>query len=1036
MSSSLQIQVLGPISVRWNGQAIPLPASKKTRALLGFLALAPTAHGRGRLCDLLWEGPADPRGALRWSLSRIRSLVEQDGSSRIQSDRDTVRFDSSGVDVDLHHVTSIHFSDLDQVSTERLAEAAGLFRGELLEGLDLTNCYHYHAWVMRERDVARALRVHLLRELAVRGRGGEEGVLQARTWVGVAPLSEEAHLTLMQRLADIGRTHEARMHCETSAALLRRELGAAPERLARWLREHPRSRAPEVSPRPSDDEPEPKPVAGPSSSGATDDAAYRTPGTPLVARTSELQAIDDLVRTTVEGQATELFFFGEAGLGKTRLLEELGHRFVEQGGRVLAGRAFEAEMLRSYGAWLDLLAGVDVQSLPADLKARIEPLISHHATPIPTAGATRDHLYETVTDLLEHLAGRCPHAILIDDLQWLDEGSIALLHYVTRTLDRGTRLLIAGTARPGELIDNPPVLSVLRSLRRQHHVRQFDLAPLSLDDAARIAEGITEGIDVQGIAAESEGNPLLLIELAHARARGETRVPESIEDLFQQRLDLLDEVSTELLPWAAALGRTFSLDVLAKATGRDLLRLAAALETLERRAILRTTAEGQYDFAHDLVRRTIYERISVPRRSILHRRIARSLAGGGDLAVPVAGDVAHHAELGHDLGLAARAAAVTGKQSLRLFANQDAWAIADRGLRLINRLEGEQDLALRMDLLEIKVLAAKTTALRHQGEIQAELEDALARAQAKGRSGITAKGFYLLSVLHEDQGETSEAERASIQAARSGRSSDALSSARQLANTARCIIQLEGDVEHARGLLAEAHALAEDHALQDVELLWGQGLLGHWDGNVEEALDAIQKALALARSADDRWRECSCLAWLGILAFTLQDLEGLRDWSQQLVEVSTRMGELGKAAFGRALQALAARADGSPGAESLLDQALQGLRGADAKAHLSWTLNRAARQEIDEANQVQARTLAQEALTAAEAVRRPSEAARARILLARCGFLDQDPDSAMAHLQHLRDDLDRELSLDQDARQAIVNLLAGLPGDPFHDHQT
>ena len=101
--SGFALQVLGNLTVRWRGGAVPLPASKKTRALLGYLALSQGPHGRGELCDLLWDGPADPRGALRWSLSRLRAVLERDGQKRILADRESVSLTSNGVDLDLAH---------------------------------------------------------------------------------------------------------------------------------------------------------------------------------------------------------------------------------------------------------------------------------------------------------------------------------------------------------------------------------------------------------------------------------------------------------------------------------------------------------------------------------------------------------------------------------------------------------------------------------------------------------------------------------------------------------------------------------------------------------------------------------------------------------------------------------------------------------------------------------------------------------------------------------------------------------------------
>src|SRR5215470_5615258 len=107
MGSRLKLAVLGEFRVIRDGQVVALPPSKKTRALLAYLAVVPRPQRRERLCEMFWEIPDDPRGALRWSLSRIRQIVGSGDESCVRADRNTVFLDPAGFDCDFRLIASL-----------------------------------------------------------------------------------------------------------------------------------------------------------------------------------------------------------------------------------------------------------------------------------------------------------------------------------------------------------------------------------------------------------------------------------------------------------------------------------------------------------------------------------------------------------------------------------------------------------------------------------------------------------------------------------------------------------------------------------------------------------------------------------------------------------------------------------------------------------------------------------------------------------------------------------------------------------------
>lgn len=201
--------MLGALAVSRSGRAIVLPASRKTRALLAYLALNPRPQRRDWLCELLWEVPDDPRGALRWSLSRLRSTVAGDGSDVIAADRERVWMEADAIATDLTAIRSL-VDKLDTADIAAMQEAASRLRQPLLAGLDLPRQPAFQAWLTAERDEVGALRTRLLRALA--GRLADqpgEALPWLREWVEVEPCEPAPALALDAALKRLGRFDEA-----------------------------------------------------------------------------------------------------------------------------------------------------------------------------------------------------------------------------------------------------------------------------------------------------------------------------------------------------------------------------------------------------------------------------------------------------------------------------------------------------------------------------------------------------------------------------------------------------------------------------------------------------------------------------------------------------------------------------------------------------------------------------------------------------------------------------------------------------------
>jgi TolB-like protein/DNA-binding SARP family transcriptional activator/Tfp pilus assembly protein PilF len=243
----LHLHLLGGIELLRDGQPVLLPPSRKTRALLAYLATTGRRQRRERLCTMFWDVPDDPRGALRWSLSRLRAAVGDDARERIVADREAVELDAGDMDIDVLAVRrGLADTALD---VDGLARLVARFRGEFLEGLELTSCPEFHSWCIAEREDLRQLHVQALdRLVALLGDQPDTAAGYARLLVRRNPGSEAARATLVRLLARAGRLREAEEQYELGLKALT-ELGAPPAgELDRVWRDVRRPAARPVSP--------------------------------------------------------------------------------------------------------------------------------------------------------------------------------------------------------------------------------------------------------------------------------------------------------------------------------------------------------------------------------------------------------------------------------------------------------------------------------------------------------------------------------------------------------------------------------------------------------------------------------------------------------------------------------------------------------------------------------------------------------------------------------------------------------------------
>jgi DNA-binding SARP family transcriptional activator len=993
-TSALEIRLLGELTVLRGGVPCPLPSSKKTRALLGYLVSTGRPHSRERLCELFWEGPDDPRGGLRWALSKIRPLLDEGDVRRLQADREHVGFEPAGAVVDLAEVRALAKAGIDKASLEELRAGAARFRGRFLEGHDLSDCVHFYTWCVGEREQLRSLQVSFLMHLIERLAGSpDEALKYARALVSLDPLAESSHVRLIRLLGDAGRTREALEEYRRCRRILSAQIGAKPSIELEQLRVALTESA-------SVQKLTDRELAAPATPVVESEPAPSAGQTPLVGRRSELSCIESAIRdarSTPPKTPAVLLFVGDPGAGKSRMLEELAARARSAGGALLSGRAFEAEGVRPYGAWLDALRTAPDEQSAEFARGELGTLLDH---PRESQTSDRTLLFEAIGRHFRKLIeARGLLVLILDDIQWLDESSAALLHFLGRSL-RGERVVIAAGARPGELSDNAAALRAVRALERERNLTRVAIEPLDPEQTASLHRQIAPSVDAGEIWSESRGNPLFVIELARAALHRSGEVPENLAMLITSRLERLDGDAQTVLPWAAALGRAFDVGVLIDVTGLPATALLGALADLERHAVVRATGPSGYDFVHDLVRRAAYEQMSDPRRRLVHLQIARSLWAGPGGAVR-AGDVVHHAALAGDHELAATACIAAGTHCIRLFAYADAWELSRRGLEHAKLLPLSARLPLQEGLLGLR---AQSPIEGAREELDAQLTELSREAEIHGMPEVMSRAQSHQAMSRWGARDDVGAREVSLRRAETGRVAGS-SGVLHLLGGARCLAHLNEDMTKVRECLDDAVRMAGPD-LDLVDFFWTRGLLERYRGDYGAALADLERALAHNRRDAKNWEICICLDDIVLTALESGKPGLALAYTPELIETARKVGDGALEHAAAACDAIAriALEPAGAGASDIwgrLDAALDRIRAADGQLLLSTCSNFAAELALAGAENQRALAYADQAIRAALTVRNRSQAALGRALAASAAAAIDDEGTVIEQLEAL-----------------------------------
>ncbi len=888
----LRLELLGGFRVLTDSRFASRAPSARQQELIAFLILharrAPVP--RPRIAGSLWPESNDAQALtnLRRELHHLRDAWPGLEALIDVGSRTLAWRDDAGVPVDI-----VAFEQAAErgLAGDRAAlhDAARLYQGDLLPDLTVE-------WIETDREQLRQRAKGVLSRLIAtleQERAYGEAIERAQQLSRLDPLEEQAWCTLMRCHARRGDRATALHLYQQWAAILKRELGAQPSAATRAtyreildLNDAPPSPAPP-----------------------------RTSVYPLVGRHTEFRTLLNAWSVAATGRPSLVLIRGEAGIGKSRLAEELIDWCRLETITAVTARCYAGEGRLAYAPIASWLKSDALQPTLRTLDeawltdvARLHPMLVTARPDVTTPvlqleSWQRLRFFEALGQAFRSAA---PLVLVLDDLQWADADTIEWLHYFLRSAS-GSACLVVATVRAEEEQDNPPLGRLLGQLRHDDLLTTIALGPLDEAATALLAGAVAERSLDEATQArtyrDTEGHPLFIIERGRMELAGQAGTStvgelSRVQSVVAARLALLSDEARTTAEVAAAVGRDFQFDLLARASDLEEPVLVRALDELWRRHIVRVQAEERWDFSHDRIREVAYSGIGPARRRLIHRRIAQGMellfAGRLD---EVSASLAVHLDRGGQPARAVpfleRAAAV----ATRVSANEDAIRCLNYALSLletlpVSRERDERELSIRSSLS----VALNSVRGYASLDVEQNLDRVFALSRADGQEQLPVRWLWVAFTQRFMLGDLRGTREASEQALASSVSDPSClcEAHHAMGGMLMSVGELDASRDHFEASLAaydEQHpqrsALGSDlgvfaHAWYS-HALW---LLGEED----LALRHADQGIALARRRDHLFSQTIALAYAALVHQMRRDSRRVLEYAEGVVTLCERYG--------------------------------------------------------------------------------------------------------------------------------------------------
>jgi tetratricopeptide (TPR) repeat protein len=807
--------------------------------------------------------------------------------------------------------TSIKSSSTSGDESHNLESAAALYRDDLLSGC-------YDDWALVERERLRELFLRTLERLITlhkRRSDYERALAYAQRLAAADPLRETAHRELMRLYHLLGRPRAALAQFATLCNLLGEELGVSPTPATVALRQEIAAASEELQAPHLPIPPPPPPLL----SALTH--------LPFVGRLDERRALIDALQAANQGHGGVALVEGEAGIGKTRLINEVVAGARWRGFQVALTKADSLVAPAPYQLLRDALSPLLTPLRTAQLAELVDPLwlavttpvlppIAEHLSHLPPVASLapdeeQQRLYQGLTHCVTGLASVAPLLLVAEDVHWADETTLEALPVLIPEISAGHVLVIL-TCRTAEARARRVVWEALAALDRALPILRLPVPPFNRSEVVSLVQRAlgTDEKDTQAVEFgrrlqdKTGGNALFLVESleslleqgALSLADGSWRFPRedlslptpaSLRELIGRRLTRLSPALQAVLEHVAVLGEDADFPVLSKAIGTASAELTDQLRSLDERGFLSETRAG-YRFQHDVIRDVVYQTIPLRRQRALHRHAGAALE---ELHPDKVESLALHFERGEVWIKAVHRHRQAGDRAKAVYAGVEAIEYYDRALDAWGQLPApNEDLGLHLH--------------RERGRIcqdggwfdqaEADFRAAQSLAERIGDGASQARILNHLSYLSFQRGDFEEAAEIARQAFGLGMNIEHEPEiATALFNQANALRNL-GDYRDAIDKYERTATIFErlDDQRRLADCLNRMGAALNHVGAFGRAYALMRRSLAIRRRLEDKVGISYSLINLAVSHYYTGRFERMREAAQEALEIATDIGDL------------------------------------------------------------------------------------------------------------------------------------------------
>jgi predicted ATPase/KaiC/GvpD/RAD55 family RecA-like ATPase/lipopolysaccharide biosynthesis regulator YciM len=444
-----------------------------------------------------------------------------------------------------------------------------------------------------------------------------------------------------------------------------------------------------------------------------------------------MNVLKEAVYRAVHGEGGLVFIHGEAGIGKTRLVRELGAYARSRGVQVLYGRCpalFRMDGVPPYILWKEVIKEYLEACTPEQLcrvigyypaeVAKLVPELSQKLRSISQSfpispEQEQNRLFEAVSQFITNISRETPLLVVLDDLQWTDPSSLLLLHYLARDVQK-TPLLLLGAYRSTDIDSKHPLTPVLAELKRERLPQSVPLRRMSLEDTLELIRQILEQDDIPPefcrlVYDKTRGNPFFVEEVIESlkeegviyregnrwkiKEVSEIEFPETVKNVVKARISRLDEDCQNVLTMASFVGNDFTLEALQAVTGSNEDKLRKIVDGLLKTGLLKhrnVRGEDVCSFADIIVRDVVNEEAGTYERKKLHGVVGTALEKVYAKKIDEhLGELASHFLEGGDKDKALDYFLKAGDKAAKIYANSEATSYFQSALKLLEEKEGE-----------------------------------------------------------------------------------------------------------------------------------------------------------------------------------------------------------------------------------------------------------------------------------------------------------------------------------------------------------